>query len=196
MLAPIRTVAPATLPVTLAEAKAHLAISHSDQDDMVTALLNAAVGHVDGWSGVLGRALINQTWQQDFRGFYDGLRLGLAPVSSVTSVTYYDGDNASQTLDAATYQVLAEDGGTVLRLAPDQTWPGVYNRPDAIRATYVAGYGASASDVPSPIRHAILMLVAHWYLNREPASIGAAAASIPLTVDALLLPFRRGVTCM
>ncbi|WP_297534627.1 head-tail connector protein [Nitrobacter sp.] len=56
MLTPIRTVAPAEMPVTLAEAKAHLRVDHDDQDDLITAQIKAATAWFDGYSGILGRA--------------------------------------------------------------------------------------------------------------------------------------------
>src|SRR5690606_12599307 len=100
MLAPVRTVAPATMPVSLAEAKAHLRVDHDDQDDLITAQIKAATAYLDGWSGILGRALVTQTWRQDFAGFGDRLPLPLVPVTAIDSVSYFDGDNVHQTLDA------------------------------------------------------------------------------------------------
>ena len=41
-----------------------------------------------------------------------------------------------------------------------------------------------------PIRHALLMLVAHWYEHREPVEIGAASAPVPPMVSDLLQPYR------
>jgi uncharacterized phiE125 gp8 family phage protein len=46
-------------------------------------------------------------------------------------------------------------------------WPVTQIRDDAIKIEYVIGYGDAASDVPQTVRHALMMLVAHWYENRE-----------------------------
>ena len=54
-----------------------------------------------------------------------------------------------------------------------------------------AGYGDEASDVPAPIRHAIKLLVAHWFEQREPVVLGSAPQEVPGTVAGLLLPYRR-----
>jgi len=61
---PVRVTAPADRPVTLAEVKNHCRIDHSDDDTLVQSYIDAAVAHVEGWSGVLGRCLVTQTWRQ------------------------------------------------------------------------------------------------------------------------------------
>jgi uncharacterized phiE125 gp8 family phage protein len=190
MLAPVRTVAPETDPVTWPEADVHLRLDgDTTEQAFVESLIAAAAAHLDGWSGVLGRALVTQSWRQDFAGF-GCLRLPLAPVSSITSVTYYDGDNAQQTLATSVYQLLTDARGPLVDLKPDQDWPATYTRPEAVSVTYVAGYGAAA-DVPAAIRAAILLLVGHWYENREASVVGVSVAELPLAVDRLLNPYRR-----
>lgn len=189
MLKPVRTVAPAETPVTLAEAKAACRVDFDDDDAVITGLIAAAVDHLDGHAGVLGgRALVTQTWQQDFPHPCDPLRLAIWPVASVTSVTYYDADNASQTLASSVYQLFADARGNYLGLKPDQDWPSVYDRRDALRVTYVAG--AAVNAVPPAAKTAILMLVAHWYANREAVADGAKA-SVPHGFDMLVKPLRR-----
>ena len=61
--------------------------------------------------------------------------------------------------------------------------------PGAVTLTMVAGYGAAA-DVPYSIRQAILLMVAHWFVNREAAS-PVSLKELPLGVAALLSPYRR-----
>jgi uncharacterized phiE125 gp8 family phage protein len=57
-----------------------------------------------------------------------------------------------------------------------------------VTVTFSAGYGAAA-DVPQALRHAIYMLVAYWYEQRETAA-GRTMTSVPLGFDALIAPFR------
>jgi hypothetical protein len=38
---------------------------------------------------------------------------------------------------------------------------------------------------------AMLLLIGHWYENREAAVIGATATDLPLAVDALIIPYRH-----
>lgn len=190
MLAPVRTVAPETTPVSLTEAKAHLRVDFDDDDTLIASLIDAATAHVDGWTGVLGRALVTQTWRQDFSRFALCLHLPLAPASSLTSITYYDAENVQQTLSADIYQLLTDARGPFVSLKPDQIWPGSYDREDAVSVTYVAGYG-DADAVPAPIRAAILLIIGHLYENREASTLGVTAELLPMAVDALLVPFRR-----
>jgi hypothetical protein len=54
--------------VTLDELKGPLAIP-DDDDEYVDTLIAVATDYLDGYSGVIGRAMITQTWRQDFDGF-------------------------------------------------------------------------------------------------------------------------------
>lgn len=163
-------------------------VDHSDDDALITAFVAAATGHLDGWSGVLGRALGTQTWRQDYCGFSDCMRLPLAPTASITSIKYFDSANVEQTLGAAVYGLFSDAIGPFVRLKPDQTWPSSYSRPDAVSITFDAGQ--AAADVPAPIKTAIIMLAAHLYEHRE--AVGPDALSeIPFGVQALIAPYRR-----
>lgn len=189
MYRPVLVTPPAAPIVSLAEAKAHLRIDGSDDDALVIALVAAAEGHFDGWTGVLGRALVTQTWRQDFDAFCRNLHLPLAPVASITSVTYEDAAGITQTVDSGSYRLLTDDRGPYVRMADGFSAPSLAPAPPAVHVTYVAGYGAG-SDVPAPIRAAILLQVGDLYENREATIVGTIVTPNP-TSDRLISPFRR-----
>lgn len=187
MYRPVLVAAPASAPVTVAEAKAQCRVDSSDEDALFTALIDAAVSYLDGWTGILGRALITQTWRQDFDRFGRCLRLPIFPVASITSVKYDDENDVEQTVGSSNYEILTDDLGSFVHFADGYGFPSISAARPAVRVTYVAG----EATVPPAIKHAILMLVAHWYRNRETVIVGSAAAEIPVGVTALLAPFRR-----
>ncbi|WP_310419720.1 head-tail connector protein [Mycoplana sp. BE70] len=186
MLAPVRTSAPASTPVSLVEAKASLRVDFSDDDDLITSLIAAAVNHFDGWSGTLGRALVTQSWRQDF-GRLGVMRLPVGPVASIAKIEYFDGDNVVQTVADTVYTLRTDAVGSYVDLAPDQAWPTTHTRPDAVSVTYVAG--TAAADVPAAIKTALLLMVGHFYANRE--AVGEARSELPFGVHALVAPYRR-----
>jgi hypothetical protein len=55
-------VPPAVQPVTLAQLKAHANVETSDWDGPLQIYLDAAVAWLDGYAGVLGRAMVTQSW--------------------------------------------------------------------------------------------------------------------------------------
>mgnify|MGYP001233593676 CR=1 FL=1 len=181
---------PAHEPVSLAEAKLHLRIADdaTDEDALIASLIVAARQHLDGYSGILGRCLIDQTWALELDGFRDVIGLPLPPLRSVASVEYYDRDGVLQTVSPDVYDVVAggTSGGYIQR-RPGQSWPATGGRSLPVKVTFVAGYGPDWNAVPQPIRHAMLLLVGHWYANRE--AVGAGAP-LPFAVDALLTPYR------
>jgi uncharacterized phiE125 gp8 family phage protein len=190
MLYTIRTVAPVDPLLTLADAKAHCRVDHSEDDTLLSSLISAVTSHLDGYAGVLGRALVTQTWRADYAGF-DDLRLPLWPVASVTSVTYIDGADASQTISAGNYELGRDGMGAFIAAAPGFSWPQTAARVSPVSVTAV--YGTALSDVPNAINAAALLLVGDLYRNRETVAVGGVANVIPMsaTVDALLAPYRR-----
>jgi uncharacterized phiE125 gp8 family phage protein len=194
-LTPVLIAAPEAEPVTLDQVKAQLNILHDDDDDYLDSLISIARSFLDGPAGVFGRALISQSWQQDFSTFTDctGRRqLAVGPVQSITTVKYYDAANVLQTLSASVYALYADELGPYLALAPGpQSWPALYCRPDAVRVTYVAGFGDDPEDIPANILHLVNLLVAHWYAQREPVNVGNITSELPFTVKALIDLTRR-----
>lgn len=176
--------APAAEPISLDDAKAQLRIDGTDEDTIIARLIDVAIAYVDG-RGALGRAMITQSWAQHFHMPFDKVRVLMLPFQSLTSVEYYDLDGALQTATLADFEVVGAENEKWLRPKEGKVWPSTDDRPDAIKVTYVAGYGDAASDVPETVRHALLMLVTHWFERREP-SAERALQDIPWGVEALL----------
>lgn len=190
MLIPARTVAPAETPITLAQAKAELRIVDANSDTEIAEMIDQAVNRFDAWEGILGRALVSQTWEFYARRFPSGrLRLPLAPVSAVT-VDYYDADDVSQTLATSVYRLHEDVIGPYLVRKSGQSWPSVYDRDDAITITATCGYGAAAA-VPDAIKRALLLTVVDMYENRSDTQSGPSLTEIPLGARRLVAPFRR-----
>ena len=185
MLAPVRTSAPAATPITLTEAKAHLRVGHTAEDTLIGIYIDAATATLDGWTGILGRCIVTQTWRQDFDGFYDDMRLPFPDVQSVT-VAYYDTANTSQTLGSGNYVLVNYPGGASVQLAEGGSFPATYDRPDAVRVTLVAGYGA-ASAVPAALKAAMLLHVGVMFTARGDAD---GSGELPPAYHALIAPYR------
>lgn len=164
MLDPIVTLS-TDLPVTLAFAKAHSVIDFADDDDLVEAYIRAAASHLDGPSGILGRAMLPQTVAQSFCQVSERMVLPYGPASAVLSVEYYDEDNALQSL--VDWALLAQSGRSFVYFSGDI--PATYDRPDAVTVNYSAGFQDVAS-IPYDLRLAIVQLASAWYETREAVS--------------------------
>jgi uncharacterized phiE125 gp8 family phage protein len=192
LLSPIRTAGPAVVPVSLADAKLHLRVDGDDEDILVEALLDAAVQYLDGWSGILGRCLISQQWRVSLSAWPGcPLRLPFPGISAV-SVGYRDSAGVEQSVDDTLYQTYDDARGTVLAFRAAFSAPSLQDeRADAVTLTFTAGYGDGPQDIPAPIRAAILLLVGHWYQNREAVNVGSPVTELPFAVRSLVEPFRR-----
>jgi len=180
------TVAPASEPVTLAEAKAHLRVNHANDDASIDGLIVAAREWVEAFTG---RSLVTQTRTYVLDGFPvedDFIALPGSPIQSVTLVSYVDAAGATQTWGAANYVVdsTADPGG--IFLAYGASWPDTRDQRHAVTITYVAGY----TIVPQRIKQAMLLIIGELYARRELAIVGAAINEVPFAVQALLTPFR------
>jgi len=185
-----QTSAPATEPITTAEAKTWVRQESDDDDAFIAALIPAARQAVENH---LRRALITQTWTLSRVGFPSEFRLPLAPLQSVSSITYTDTGGDSQTLASSEYTVdTSSEPGRIVE-AYNKSWPSVRDVPNSVIVTFVAGYGDDAADVPDLIRTGVKMMLANLYENREPIVVrqtGTSATEVPMNVQWVLLPYR------
>ena len=162
----VRVSAPATAPISLAEAKTQMRVESSDDDSIIQRLIDAAVAFVDV-QGALGKAMITQTWGQWLSPNPSTVYLSLGPVQSVSAIKYYDVDGALQTATLADFNVFGTPNRISVSPKSGKAWPVTQMRDDAIKIEYIIGYGSTSASVPETVRHALMMLVAHWYDMRE-----------------------------
>lgn len=168
----VTVVAPTVEPVTLAEVKAHLRVTHADQDALIATYISAAREAVEVNTG---RALAAGTYRwvsEDAIGAYS--RLPLWPVATVTTVTY---ENAAGTRVAFTGHVL--DGErSLLALVPPEGGSAL-----SVTFTTVAGI------LPFALKAAIFLITEDLY-RQAGGLIAGESVEVNPTVDRMLYPFR------
>lgn len=173
------TIQPASEPVTLDQAKAQCRVDHADENDLITALIKPARELAEHRTG---RAFITQTCEWVLPCL-DGEKIAfpVAPVQSITSITYLDSNGIEQTLPTSVYALdKTGNGKHYLRLKYGQSWPSVLNQFDAVKVTFVAGYG-DAADVPAAVKQWILLAIGFFYVNRESATENTMVTELPAT---------------
>lgn len=154
---------PAVEPLSLEEVKLHLRNNPGDTSedkDIIAPLISAAREYCENYCG---KSFAEQsiTAYPEVSGT---VTLPRGPVISVDSVTV-DGETAEYTADV--------HYGTV-----------TVNKPGAT-ITYTAGY----EEVPCLVRQAMLLLIGHWYANRE-ATAQSTPAEIGMAVRAMLNQYK------
>lgn len=166
---PVRTVPPEQRPITLGEVKARLRVLHDDDDAMIDEMISEAISKLDGYRGVLGRAIMPQTWRETYDA-WGTLRLALPDVSSAT-VTYTDASDETQML-----------ADTVLK----QDAIGFYIKADGpaaatdIAVTYVC---QAPEDILPSIKGAICALVAMKHDDRDGSGFDCYSRAFMAQID-------------
>lgn len=185
----LRLVTPPTSePVTLEQAKAHCRVVVPDDDALLIDLISFARDYVEDQTGV---CFLTQTWEQTLDNFpYMNQPIDLLrwPVQSITSLVYTDAQGDSFTWDPSNY--LINKTSKPPRIAPvfAKFWPLLTLQTLAnVTITMVAGF-TDVANLPFRYRQALLMVIAHWYENRELIDLerGVKAAAIPHGTEEIL----------
>jgi uncharacterized phiE125 gp8 family phage protein len=185
-------------PISVADAKEHLRVVDTTEDDAyIGALIDAATTWCEDYCD---RTFAHKHYTVAFDDF-PSLRIALPrpPVqlasvatNATVTISYVDQGGTTQTL------TWAQSGTQQFRLDRDhvpslvypkylENWPSVRLDDNSVQVTYLAGYGGAAN-VPTPAKHAIKMLVGHWYANRE--AVGSVGRELEMAVSALLANLR------
>lgn len=182
------TTAPASEPLTAEEARRHCRIEDASEDSYIETLIEAARRYCEN---ITDRAFITQTWKLYLDSFPTEIELRRCPVISITSITYIANDGTTTTLSTDVYQLLPGTEPGIVTLKYNQTWPSIRGDVRGVIVTFTAGYG-DASAVPESIKHAMKLLIAHWYRNRESVITGTISKDLEQTVEALLWSEKWG----
>jgi len=156
----------------LAEVKAMLRLVSVEEDALIAALAETALGLAEQFIGevLIARAVrdvlpVSRAWQ----------RLAYAPVRSIDAVAAVDG--AALASEAYAIDIDASGDG----------WVRVIDAVGASRVavTCVAGLVDTWGAIPAAVRQGAVLLAAHLFTERDGAS------AVPVAVTALWRPFRR-----
>lgn len=176
------SIPPSEEPISLADVKMHLrVIPNDDSEDeaILKPLITAAREYCEN---ITGKALATQTVKAFPDLLHGIITLPRDPIQSITEVVYTDAEG--NTTDITDYDYDPVKGTIVLGELP-QSKPA--STPVAI--TYVCGY--ADGELPKSIRQAMMLLIGHWYENREAVVVGAfTSVEIKLTVDTLLKQYK------
>jgi uncharacterized phiE125 gp8 family phage protein len=166
-------------PLTLQEVKAQLRVDldNTDEDQLYLGLIKAVRIHAEKY---LRMDLCQKTYDIYFDGFKSTMQIETYPISSVTSIKYYDNDDTLQTLDVADYRT---DLVSEIARIEIVKMPATKDKYNSVVIRAVCGY-ATQKAVPENIKSGMLLLIAHLDTNREAAS-EKTLTEIPFGVKAL-----------
>ena len=203
--------APTVEPLLLREVKDHLRLPHDThaEDAQLWIYMRAAREYIEGKYGIAGVVLATQTWDLILDQFpaSDQITIPLYPLQQVASLKYTDSANLETTWAASNYTVdLDSEPGRIV-LTYQNTWPSATLAPmNPIKVRFIAGYDPAGNVIPaSPaittrrkrlpetLKAALLLLVGHFYENREETTNENTAISrrLALGVDALVAGHTR-----
>lgn len=206
---------PTVFPIDLNTLKSHLRITDNYSDQYLTMLIETVTGVVEQY---LSKRLISrqvEMWMDYFPGKgsdYSLYGAGTAqipvrfasigmdrwfdlygtPVTAFDSFKFITLDDVEHTFDPANYLVDHTDLDAPARviLRYSAVWPINLQVAHAIKMTYTLGYGPVATDVPSEIRHAVMIAASALWSNRgDGADQPADILQLP-GIRSVLDPFR------
>lgn len=162
--------------LSVADARAHLNITHSADDALIVSMVQAAI---DAWEADTGFILGSSTWDEYFADWppfrYHAaadrmdqwFRLSAYPLISISSIKYTDSNGVQATMSASDYVLSQMNRTPEVYLAHGAAWPAVTLQSGApIVIRYVAGHAAKA-DIPKGALAAVKLRLGSLYELRE-----------------------------
>ena len=158
--------------VTLSEAQAYVRIETGEEEAIVAGLIRTASALCESF---LNQVVIAREFAVDVPASGGWERIGVTPVRAITDVS-----SEGVVLATSDYSVDIDCSG--------EGWVRVADSVSALRVqvTGMAGLAASENEVPEPIRHGVLRLVAYLFTTRD-----GEGGEPPAAVTALWRPYRR-----
>ncbi len=179
---------PTEEPITLDQAKAHLRVDTDDDDAYILGLIKVAREYAET---ATRRALITQTWKYYLEDWPKGdhIDIPMAPLQSVSLITYENSAGTVATWAATEYVVDTYSTPGRVVLAYGKSWPNAtLNVSNPICITFICGYG-TPDDIPEMLKAAMKIDFSDLYEQRESYIIGQTVNHLPV-LERLYIPFK------
>lgn len=170
---PFRVEAPADVLLPIADLREAVRAETDEQDTLIENAGKAAVVRLDGFTGRLGRCILDQKWA-----------LPLAAGQDIVDLPFPDcREFQVEALEGGTWSNV---GGVAIQYFDCQvSLTDVPEDGTGLHLTFRCGW-ESAEDVPEDIKQAVRMLVAHLYRFDPKSWEGLAAGRFPANVETMI----------
>ena len=182
---------PATMPISLLEAKHHLRVRHDEEDALIETYIAAATRTCEIF---MGRVLIAQQWELVLDNFPAQIQVPLPPLLGVDSFVYDATDgNESALIEFVHYFV--DDVNQPAWIVPiGGSWPEPIDAVNSVRIKFTAGYLDNNSprleNIPDDIKAGVLLTLGSLYAFRETMISGTIAQAMPWSAEQILRQHR------
>lgn len=169
-------VPPVDEPVLIDDLRIHSRIDNEEEYLYISETISAAREYCEE---LQNRAYMTQTWELTLNRFPSVIVLPKPPLQSVEFIKYKDLAGTETILDTTKYAV--DTTSFLGRIVPIYSWPSFSPYPiNAVTVRFVCG----SEVVGERVKHAIKLLAAHWYENRE--AFGSLDKEIGVSISRLL----------
>lgn len=149
--------------IDLATAKQNSNIEHSDTEDYLQILLDAAVEDAENYTGT---SILKREVTMEFSAWAQAYVLPTYPIQTIDSVSYLDVDGVEQVVNISNYTFYNNAGLHKLLIKLD-SFPDIYEIADfPIKIVATAGYDNDAA-MPAAIKSAVMMRFSQKEKYRE-----------------------------
>jgi len=142
--------------VSLEDAKTALGEYSDDRNALISGLIMAAQGEMDGPKGWLGMCIAEQGLEYVVDDFEDPIILPYGPVGESIEILYVDKDGAEQVIPSTDFTVSTTGE---IKLVSGASWPSVSSEGEAVRVRYYAGISDAFDPRIEMLKAAILLHV-------------------------------------
>ncbi|WP_322528983.1 head-tail connector protein [Salinicola sp. LHM] len=175
--------------LTLAEVKTQRRIDADDtgEDALLEQLIAAAYRYAEAHTQTAIRPRSETVVLDGFPPLDHAIELPWHPVQTIDALDYVTPTGDSQSLDEQALRL--DTRGDPHRLYPrwGDRWPATIAEPESVTITATVGY----EQTPEDIKIALLLLIGHWYENRESVVVNGSSSEVPMGVEMLLFECRR-----
>lgn len=183
------SVNPTQLPISLATAKAHLRVDHSDDDTYITALIWSASRTIEDYTK---KALSDTEYKQTMDGFpkkYIELLIGHDVDLTIQNIQFYREDGTLTIIEATRYNLDDSFNPGRIYWVSDFDPPKQNKDKKQVIVNFRSGNDISNNALPYSVQQALLLLIGHYYENRM-AVVNTMNRELPMGVDYLLDGFK------
>lgn len=169
-------------PIDVETVKKRLGIRNDQRDEEIAALIRAARGQIEDYSGHLLTRRSHKKFGTTFSGIAP-VALNVWPVHDLVKVEHLGSDGTAVEIVDCRLVVMGEPARV---FPPDgEAWPV-----SGLGYSIEVDAGWDEGDAPDQLLQAMLLLIGHWFENHEATVVGTSAVELPLGVKDLCQQFR------